>query len=213
MRFLHTSDWQLGMTRTFLTPEAASCFNQARIDAIIRLGELAKVHEARFIVVAGDVFESNQISTVTLARSLDALKRLPVPVFLLSGNHDPLDGASIFSTREFQGAPEHVIVLRDQSPIAVPGVDGMEVVGAPWRTKRPSSDLCADLAKGLEPAPAGTVRIAVCQGQTDNLAPEPSAPEIIDLAEAEQAIGEGRFQYLAIGDRHSFTPVGTTGRI
>ena len=72
MRFLHTSDWQLGMTRAFLTPEASARFSKARIDAIVTLGRLASEHEARFIVVAGDVFESNQISRETLVRTLEA---------------------------------------------------------------------------------------------------------------------------------------------
>ena len=99
VRFLHTSDWQLGMTRAFLSDEAAPRFSQARIDAITRLGELVKEHGASFIVVAGDVFESNQLSRQTVLRTLNALEALPVPVFLLPGNHDPVDASSIFSTR------------------------------------------------------------------------------------------------------------------
>jgi len=213
MRFLHTSDWQLGMTRAFLTPEASPRFSQARIDAIAVLGRLAAEHEAKFIVVAGDVFESSQISRETLVRTLEALKRVPVPVFLLPGNHDPLDGASIFSTKEFRDAPDHVIVIRDQTPIPVPGAEGVEVVGSPWRTKHPNADLCAELAAALDPAPAGVTRIAVCHGQTDNLSPDASQPAIIDLASAGVAIRENRFHYLALGDRHSVTPAGDTGRV
>jgi len=213
MRFLHTSDWQLGMTRAFLTSEASPRFSQARIDAIAVLGRLAAEHEAKFIVVAGDVFESSQISRETLVRTLEALKRIPVPVFLLPGNHDPLDGASIFSTKEFRDAPDHVIVIRDQTPIPVPGAEGVEVVGSPWRTKHPNADLCAELAAALDPAPAGVTRIAVCHGQTDNLSPDASQPAIIDLASAGVAIRENRFHYLALGDRHSVTPAGDTGRV
>jgi len=213
MRFLHTSDWQLGMTRAFLTSEASPRFSQARIDAIAVLGRLAAEHEAKFIVVAGDVFESSQISRETLVRTLEALKRVPVPVFLLPGNHDPLDGASIFSTKEFRDAPDHVIVIRDQTPIPVPGAEGVEVVGSPWRTKHPNADLCAELAAALDPAPAGVTRIAVCHGQTDNLSPDASQPAIIDLASAGVAIRENRFHYLALGDRHSVTPAGDTGRV
>jgi DNA repair exonuclease SbcCD nuclease subunit len=213
MRFLHTSDWQLGMTRVFLKPEASARFTQARIDAIAAIGRLAEEHGAGFIVVAGDVFESNQISRETLARALDALRKLPVPIFLLPGNHDPLDGASLFATRDFLTMPETVVVIRDQQPIPVPGLEGVEVVGAPWRTKHPSTDLCAALADSLEPAPAGVVRVAVCHGQTDDLAPHKGRPEIIDRARAERAIGEGRFHYLALGDRHSVTRIGETGRI
>ena len=212
VRFIHSSDWQLGMTRVFFDTEAAARFAQARVDAIATLGDLATEHGARFIVVAGDIFESNQLSRQTLMRTLDALESLPVPIFLLPGNHDPLDAASIFSTGEFTEASDHIIVLRDLTPVPVPGVTGVEVVGAPWRTKHPSSDLCADLATSLEPA-VGTIRIAVVHGQVDSLSPDTSRPEIIDLAIAEQAIADHKIHYLALGDRHSRTEIGATGRI
>jgi DNA repair exonuclease SbcCD nuclease subunit len=212
IKFIHSSDWQLGMTRAFLSPEAASRLSQARIDAITTLGNLAKEHRAQFIVVAGDVFESNQLSRQTLMRAIDALESLPVPIFLLPGNHDPLDAASIFSTKEFMGAGEHIIVLRDMVPVAVPGVPDVEVVGAPWRTKQPNSDLCRDLADSLESA-NNIVRIAVAHGQVDTLSPDPSLPNVIKVANAEQAIQDNKFHYLALGDRHSVTEVGSTGRV
>ena len=212
IKFIHSSDWQLGMTRAFLSPEAASRFSQARIDSIAALGALAKEHGAQFIVVAGDVFESNQLSRQTLMRAIDSLESLPLPIFLLPGNHDPLDGASIFSTKEFIGVSGQVIVLRDMEPVAVPGVPHVEVVGAPWRTKHPNSDLCRELADSLEPA-NNVVRVAVAHGQVDTLSPDPSRPEVINLAYAEQAIRDNKFQYLALGDRHSVTEVGSTGQI
>lgn len=212
VKFVHTSDWQLGMTRAFLSDEASARFGQARIDAIPALGRLAEEQGAAFIVVAGDVFESNQLSRETLGRSLEALKRLPVPVFLLPGNHDPLDGASIFGTAEFRDAPDHVLVIRDTAAIEVPGCPGVEVVGNPWRSKRPVSDLCADLAATLEPA-RNVTRIAVCHGQVDTLSPDKGKPDLVNLAAAESAIREDRFHYLALGDRHSLTAVGETGRI
>ncbi len=212
IRFIHSSDWQLGMTRVFLSEEAASRFSQARIDAISTLGRLATEHDAQFMIVAGDVFESNQLSRRTMMRTLDTLDSLPIPVFLLPGNHDPLDGASIFSTEEFQSTSDHVIVLRDMEPIQVPGLSGVEVVGAPWRTKHPSSDLCKDLADCLEPA-SGIVRIAVAHGQVDTLSPDTSRPEIIDLAGIEEAIDAKKFHYMGLGDRHSVTEVGSKGRI
>ncbi|MEM7707135.1 MAG: exonuclease SbcCD subunit D [Pseudomonadota bacterium] len=211
-RFIHSSDWQLGMTRTFLSDEAAARFSQARIDAIGTLGRLASERQAQFIVVAGDVFESNQLSRQTLLRTVDALEALPVPVLLLPGNHDPLDGSSIFSSAPMLNASPHIIVLRDEAPVPVPGAAGVEVVGAPWRNKRPSTDLCAQLAASLPPS-TGVTRIAVCHGQVDTLSPDPDRPEIIRLEAAEQAIADDRFRYLALGDRHSLTEVGRTGRI
>lgn len=212
VRFLHTSDWQLGMTRAFLSDEAAARYSQARIDAITRLGELATQHQAAFIVVAGDVFESNQLSRQTVLRTLEALKALPVPIFLLPGNHDPLNAASIFLTSEFREAAKHIIVIRDTDPIPVPGLAAVEVVGAPWSTKHPNGDLCAELVKGMAPL-QGVLRIAVGHGQVNTLSPDQSRPEIIDLQTAEGAIADGRIHYLALGDRHSVTDVGSSGRI
>ena len=41
MRFLHTADWQLGMTRHFLAGEAQPRYSAARRDAVAGLGALA----------------------------------------------------------------------------------------------------------------------------------------------------------------------------
>ncbi|XOV85586.1 MAG: exonuclease SbcCD subunit D [bacterium] len=211
IRFIHTSDWQLGMTRAFLSEEAGARFAQDRIDAIAVIGALASQHDAQFIVVAGDVFESNQLSRQTVKRTLDALRHLPVPIFLLPGNHDPLDNSSIFLTQEFQQAGSNIVVLSDTQPHSLPDCPGVEIIGAPWHTKHPSLDLCRHLIDRLEPTTA--TRIVVAHGQVDTLSPDKSRPEIIHLASVEQAIAEHKLHYLALGDRHSVTAVGTSERI
>lgn len=213
IRFIHTSDWQLGMTRALLHAEADARFGQARIDAVRTIGQLASKHEAAFIVVAGDVFESNQLSQQTLMRALDALQAVTVPIFLLPGNHDPLDGASIFDSPAFSQCGEHIIVIRDQQPLGVPGLPGVEVVGAPWTSKRPTTDLCAAMTEALDPAPPGTLRIAVAHGQVDSLSPDANQPGVIEQARAVEAIDAGKLHYLALGDRHSLKQVGSSDRI
>lgn len=201
------------MTRAFLSQEAAARYSQARIDAIRALGQLAAEHDAQFMVVAGDVFESNQLSAQTLSRALDALNSVPVPVFLLPGNHDPLDASSIFRSERFRAeAKKHLIVVTDSTPIPVPGLTNLEVVGAPWFSKRPAADLCAKALQTLEPAP-GVTRILLGHGQVDSLSPDHSQPGVISQALLEQALAEGRVHYVALGDRHSLTNVGTSGRL
>ena len=213
MKFIHTSDWQIGMTRAFLSQEAAARYSQARIDAIRALGQLAEEHHAQFMVVAGDVFESNQLSAQTLSRALDALNSVPVPVFLLPGNHDPLDASSIFRSKAFKDqAREHIIVVTDSTPVPVPGLANVEVVGAPWFSKRPAVDLCAQALKILEPA-TGVTRILLGHGQVDSLSPDHSQPGVVSQALLEQALAEGVVQYVALGDRHSLTNVGNSGRL
>ena len=213
MKFIHTSDWQIGMTRAFLSQEAAARYSQARIDAIRALGELAEKHHAQFMVVAGDVFESNQLSAQTLSRALDALNSVSVPVFLLPGNHDPLDASSIFRSKAFRDqARDHIIVVENNEPISVPGLANVEVVGAPWFSKRPAEDLCARALQALEPAP-GITRILLGHGQVDSLSPDHSQPGVVSQALLEQALAQGQVHYVALGDRHSLTNVGNSGRL
>ena len=88
------------MARKFLSPEAQARFDESRERSIDALGNLARDRGADFIVIAGDVFEHNSLEERTLGRALEALRRLPVPVFLLPGNHDPLVADSIFSRTE-----------------------------------------------------------------------------------------------------------------
>jgi DNA repair exonuclease SbcCD nuclease subunit len=73
-------------------------------------------------------------------------------------------------------------------------------------------DLVAAAASGLQPAP-GVLRVMVGHGAVDQLSPDRDNPAVIQVANAEKALQEGRYQYLALGDRHSFTSIGTSGRI
>ncbi|MFM7296592.1 MAG: exonuclease SbcCD subunit D, partial [Planctomycetota bacterium] len=101
-------------------------------------------------------------------------------------------------------------VIENEVPIAVK--PGVELVGAPWTSKRPLVDL---VARAL--APLGTpqvgVRIAVAHGCVDTLSPDDGNPALISLAAAEGAITAGKLHYLALGDRHSLTDVGASGRV
>ncbi|MGH9890730.1 MAG: metallophosphoesterase family protein [bacterium] len=212
VRFLHSSDWQLGVTRHFLTADAQARWSAARFDAICALGRVAAAEGCEFVVVAGDIFESNQVDRGTVARACEALAAIPKPVFLLPGNHDPLDAVSVFRSASWSvKKPAHVHVIEDLGrPVEVrPGV---EVAGAPWTSKRPLKDLVAAAASELDPF-AGGVRVLVAHGAVDVLSPDRDNPALIRLSDAERAIAESRFHYLALGDRHSFTRVGDSGRI
>jgi DNA repair exonuclease SbcCD nuclease subunit len=157
------------------------------------------------------VFESNQVERQVVVRALDAMKATPgVTFYLLPGNHDPLDAASVFrSTTFLQHCPPNVVVLEDTVPLSV--APGVEVVGAPWATKRPLVDL---VCRTIIDLPAdGTLRVVVGHGAVDRLSPDPTDPALIGLSGLEAALAAGQVHYVALGDRHSTTEVGDTGRI
>lgn len=211
VRFLHTADWQLGMTRHFLAGEAQARFDGARIDVIRKIGTLAEEEGCSFVVVCGDVFESNQVSSRVVSRAFDAMSSTPeVRYYLLPGNHDPLDASSVYGSSVFTGRrPENVTVLADSSPLSV--APGVELVAAPWFTKRPLTDLVASACDRLEDSDA--VRIVVGHGALDTLSPDQSDPALISLSSLEQRIDAGQIHYAALGDRHSTTDVGGSGRV
>jgi DNA repair exonuclease SbcCD nuclease subunit len=209
IRFIHTADWQLGMTRRYLSGEAQARFTQARVDAIRRIGVVAKEEGAAFIVVAGDVFETNQVEPKTVRRTLEALIEVSVPVYLLPGNHDPLDAASVYRSPTFLSKkPDSVIVLDDSVPRTP--IAGIEVIGAPWMSKQALHDPVESVVAGLDPSPE-ILRVLVAHGAVRD--PLNGGPAAIDVDKAEAAIADKRISYLALGDRHSTTSLGTSGRI
>jgi DNA repair exonuclease SbcCD nuclease subunit len=210
-KFIHTADWQLGMTRHFLAGEAQSRFSGARIDVVRTIGKLAVAHECDFVLVAGDVFETNLVDRQVVVRALDAMAAVPqVTFYLLPGNHDPLDASSVFRSDAFTtNQPANVIVLDSAEALALTA--SVELIGAPWFSKRPLCDLVADACGDV--ANDGLTRIVVGHGAIDTLSPDSTDPALISLERVESLIELGAIHYLALGDRHSTTDVGSTGRI
>lgn len=211
VRFLHTADWQLGMTRHFLKGEAQARFSAARLDVIEQMGNIAVNEGCEFVVVCGDVFESNQVERRVITRAFEKMAAFPsVTFYLLPGNHDTLDASSVYRSKTFtQHQPENVKVLDGAGPVQP--VAGVELIAAPWRNKHPTTDLVAEACQGLEGTHA--VRIVVGHGAVDSMSPNPDDPRLIGLRRLEEKIEAGMIQFVALGDRHSKTDVGGTGRV
>ena len=209
VRFLHTSDWQLGMTRHYLAGEAQPRFTADRVDTVRTLLALALERECSFVVVAGDVFDHANLSPQDMGRALEAM-RCELPVLLLPGNHDPLGTGSLWDSPAVRdGLPDNVLLLRDSGPVQV--LDGVQVVGAPWRTRKPDADPVAPALEGLEAD--GTVRVLVGHGMLEELDPDASSPVTVRRGPLDAALEDGRIHYVALGDRHIRWPQDGRGAI
>ncbi|MFT3899606.1 MAG: metallophosphoesterase [Gordonia sp. (in: high G+C Gram-positive bacteria)] len=207
--FLHTADWQLGMTRHFLPPDAQAQFTADRLAAIDRMAAIAREAGAQFAVVCGDVFDDPRASARIVTQALDKLAAFGMPVYLLPGNHDPFNAGSIYRSTVFVSRrPDNVVVL--DRPGAHEVADGVDLVVAPWSNKAPTSDLVGEQVARL--SAADRIRIVVGHGGTDELSPG-SDPAIVAVSPLERAIADEAVDFVALGDRHSVTDLGDTGRI
>lgn len=210
VRFVHTSDWHVGLSRHFLDGEAQARYTAARIDAIRSIGDLADREGCSFVLVAGDVFDSNLCPGQTVRRALEAMRSIRCPVYLLPGNHDALNAVTVYRSRDFQDAkPDHVHVLDTPGPFPV--ACGVELVAAPLLTNAPLIDVVGDAVADL---PASRMRrILVGHGVAESAAPIEGNRAAIRLAPLEQAVRSGVVDYVALGDRHTRLAIGSTGRI
>ncbi|WP_130864568.1 metallophosphoesterase family protein [Acidipropionibacterium timonense] len=202
-RFLHTSDWQLGRTRDYLSPrgddDPQARYTSARIDAVRELGRLARQEGCAFVLVAGDVFETQNVPASVVTRSLDAIASIALPTYLLPGNHDSLEPGTIWDRLTL---PPNAIVVRDDTPLHLP--EGIELIGAPLRARHVHTDPLAQVARGLHAD--GATRILLGHGQLAGLTGDTVSDALIDPEPLRQAIARGALHYVALGDRHIAWP-------
>lgn len=207
MRFVATADLQIGMPARGLGDEGAA-FRHARIAVIETLGRVAREHAASALVIAGDLFDRVPVEAPDLARTMDAIAALDVPVLALPGNHDSDDPTSVWRSRAFlERCPTNLTVLRD-GPVHI---DGWAFHGAPLRTRRPDTPVATDALAAL-PADGGP-RVVVGHGAVDAVAGDHGDPATLSLARLTEALDAGRARLVVLGDRHSALEVGAGGRV
>ena len=77
LKLIHTSDWQIGKVFRFLDNGTMGLLQEARLQAISRLGELAGTHGAAHVLVAGDVYDMEALSPRSLNQPLERMRGFP----------------------------------------------------------------------------------------------------------------------------------------
>lgn len=211
VKFIHTADWHLGMRRSYMDVESQARYSQDSFEAIRKIGVIAKEEGAQFVVVCGDVFDTNFVDRKTVARALEAMSAAQVPFYILPGNHDPMDPSSVYLGHPFQeNKPSNVNVISDSHPISL-GPD-VVLIGAPWMSKRPLSDILNEACASLEAVP-GVTHIVLGHGGVSVLPLNRDDPAMVNIPALETLIQQGAVHYVAMGDRHSIMNLGSSGRI
>ena len=124
IRFLHTADWQLGKPFAGVEDvQKRSLLQQERINALHRIADVATEHQAQFLVVAGDLFDSPSATKATVSAACSAIGAMRIPVFAIPGNHDHGGPGSIwlqpFFQREREQLAPNLSVLLTPEPLEI----------------------------------------------------------------------------------------------
>lgn len=201
--FVHTADWQVG--RRFRAFEAglASALEDARLDAIDTLAATATSSGARHVLVAGDVFDGEDVPARTLRQVFERMRQhTSVSWWLLPGNHDPARPNGLWTRFAAIASPSggrpsptaNIVTLLDPSPREIE--PGVVLLPAPLTARTSPHDPTAWMDDAV--TPAGAMRIGLAHGSIKGFGGDDAANVPIDPQRARKA----RLDYLALGDWH-----------
>ena len=204
MKFIHTSDLQIGKVYSFFDKSVESILQDARQTAISRIGDLAHHHGATDVIVAGDVYDKEQITGVTLKKPIERMRSYDkVRWWLMPGNHDPHADNGLWTKLATGGLPANVKLCVKPEPLLMTE-DGFPAYLLPAPLRFISA--ATDQTEWMDSAetPEGAARIGLAHGSIRGFDSEGDAKNFIDPARAKNA----GLAYFALGDWHRQIQIG-----
>ena len=208
MRFLHTSDWQIGKGFGFADDATRAVLHDERLEVIGRLGRLAQEQGASAVMVAGDVYDMADPGDRTLRQPIERMRQFPgLEWHLIPGNHDPHTPNGLWDRLRRGSLPANVrLHLEWQAqPIGNPDApDAAWVVPAVLTRRHALGDPTAGM--DAVTTPDGAIRIGLAHGSLRQFGAEDSTTHnLIAFDRADRA----GLTYLALGDWHGAQGIGS----
>ena len=103
VRFIHTADWQIGKPyRRVKDEQKRFKLRQERLNATSRIREAAQMNGSKFVLIAGDLFDSPTPSSSSVTEVLEIIGEINVPVIVIPGNHDHGALGTVWHTDNFK---------------------------------------------------------------------------------------------------------------
>ena len=212
MKFIHTSDWQIGMPFLFLPERSRNLMEQERLDSITRIAKLAKdpAQEIEFVLICGDIVDTPRISDSAVRQLMREIKGIEKPVHLLAGNHEWKGSEYIFDNEHFREMlPSNVNILK--LGVNLTHLENVEIVAAPLEGKPASDDVLKSVLLNLEKS--NSVRIVAAHGSLDSFIAVNDDDEKLHFQTIFESLKSKLIDYVALGDRHSTTSVDKNGKL
>lgn len=201
LKILHTADWHLGLRFSSFAEDDGVRLTRARLEAVDKLLGVAESYTVNAVLCAGDIFDTPAPEEVWWKGLLQLFQRRnwqDRPVFLLPGNHDPLQANSVWSVdHAFRRALPSWVHVVDRDNYEFPLSEEATLYAEPCRSQAGADDLASRLPLRLPGDQR--IRIGLAHGQTFDIAGhQTSFPITMDAAQ------QRGLSYLAIGDTHAF---------
>lgn len=199
MKFIHTSDLQIGKAFGEFAPETAVLLQDARQVAIRSLGDAAIASNASAVIIAGDIFERQQMSQASLMRAIETMRAFEkINWHLLPGNHDHYREDGLWDRIARSQLPKNVVLHVAPGAVQIADDDGVPVylLPAPLMYRASVTDLTAYM--DAEATANGAIRIGVAHGSIQGFGSEGDASNFVAPDRATSA----GLSYLAMGDWH-----------
>jgi DNA repair protein SbcD/Mre11 len=198
LRFIHTADLHLdspfrGLAET--SPSLRDTLQSATLGALDRVVDHTIKSKADFLIIAGDLYDSKDRSLralVSFRKQMERLAERHVPVFIVHGNHDPLNGWG----SGFQ-LPPNVITFggnTDTEPVIRRGREVAHITGVSYTRERVTDNLSSTFKASDTAAYSIAVLHANVGHQSGHADYAPAT--VSDLAAAG-------FNYWALGHVHA----------
>jgi DNA repair exonuclease SbcCD nuclease subunit len=166
-----------------------------RYDTALNVLNLAKKNSVDFVIIAGDVFEHNDVDEIIVKKTVNILNQFnPIPVFIIPGNHDPFLPGAIWDRSSWQRIGPHVTLLVEEQEYTLG--EGVTLYPCPVKQKRSSIDPTIWIPKRV--TNDNKIRIGIAHGSLNIL------PDSVNFPISKSCAEEKGLDYLALGDWHSF---------
>lgn len=197
VRLIHTSDWQIGKVFRFMDSTSMGLLQEARLEAITRLGQLAKEHGARHILVAGDVYDMEALSPLSINQPIERMRAFrDIHWHLLPGNHDPNRPNGLWDRILATGLPNNVHIHVSPTPVVLDKI-GVVLLPAPLVYRHTIGDRTAYMDEAS--VPGGLIRVGIAHGTISGFGSEDR--EVANYISPDRPV-RAKLSYLALGDWH-----------
>ncbi len=195
LKFIHTADWQLGKKfLNFEDEEIITNLRQKRFATVKKIAELATKYQVNAVLVAGDVFDSNDLSNKILRQALNAMQDYNGKWILLPGNHDPATNNSVWHRIvDLSEKTQNIICATKQEVLEF---DNWQLLVAPLQQKYAAHDLTQYFTSHIK---KDKFMIALAHGSIDSFTLNQN--NIIKLENLQH------LDYVALGDWHGMKQI------